>query len=198
MFQPYIEMSWFLAKYTILFAPLPQVITISQNIFYHWCINCSYFSRCLLLCKHMLTLLLQSLLCPHSRFPVKFIQFSLLFWSHALPRALRKNLAIFSVCLRVRLSAFLPAGVPACPVYAVRSQAARHLHRVFLPQRPRHCGLAAARKFDPCNFIPASPPCPAPSFCTHFKTAKGHLLYQLQGEVVKKIAKEIQIGYNIK
>lgn len=35
-------------------------------------------------------------------------------------------------------------------------------------------------------------------FCTHFKTAKGHLLYQLQGEVVKKIAKEIQIGYNIK
>lgn len=96
------------------------------------------------------------------------------------------------------LSAFLPAGVPACPVYAVRSQAARHLHRVFLPQRPRHCGLAAARKFDPCAFIPASPPCPAPSFCTHFKTAKGCLLYQLQGEVVKKIAKEIQIGYNIK
>lgn len=82
-----------------------------------------------------------------------------------------------------------------CPV---RSQAARHLHRVFLPQRPRHCGLAAARKFGPCNFIPASPPCPAPSFCTHFKTAKGHLLYQLQGEVVKKIAKETQIGYNIK
>lgn len=77
MFQPYIEMSWFLAKYTILFASLPQVITISQNIFYHWCINCSYFSRCLLLCKHMLTLLLQSLHCPHSRFPVKFIQFSL-------------------------------------------------------------------------------------------------------------------------
>ena len=144
------------------------------------------------------TYVMQSLLCPHSRFPVKFIQFSLLFWSHALPRALRKNLAIFSVCLRVRLSAFLPAGVPACPVYAVRSQAARHLHRVFLPQRPRHCGLAAARKFDPCNFIPASPPCPAPSFCTHFKTAKGHLLYQLQGEAVKKIAKEIQIGYNIK
>lgn len=144
------------------------------------------------------TYVMQSLLCPHSRFPVKFIQFSLLFWSHALPRVLRKNLAIFSVCLRVRLSAFFPAGVPACPVYAVRSQAARHLHRVFLPQRPRHCGLAAARKFDPCNFISASPPCPAPSFCTHFKTAKGHLLYQLQGEVVKKIAKEIQIGYNIK
>ena len=44
--------------------------------------------------------------------------------------------------------------------------------RMTLPQRPRHCGLAAARKFDPCNFIPASPPCPAPSFCTHFKTAK--------------------------
>lgn len=124
MFQPYIEMSWFLAKYTILFASLPQVITISQNIFYHWCINCSYFSRCLLLCKHMLTLLLQSLLCPHSRFPVKFIQFSLLFWSHALPRALRKNLAIFSVCLRVRLSTFLPtAYLPAqYMLYAVKLQ----------------------------------------------------------------------------
>lgn len=37
---------------------------------------------------------------------------------------------------------------------------------------------------------------PSAFFCTHFKTAKGHLLYQLQGEVVKKIAKEIQIGYN--
>lgn len=146
----------------------------------------------------MLTLLLQSLLCPHSRFPVKFIQFSLPFdHTHFLGHC-AKTWRFFSVCLRVRLSAFLPAGVPACPVYAVRSQAARHLHRVFLPQRPRHCGLAAARKFDPCNFIPASPPCPAPSFCTHFKPAKGHLLYQLQGEVVKKIAKETQIGYNIK
>ena len=195
MFQPYIEMSWFLAKYTILFASLPQVITISQNIFLPLMYKLLLFFP---LCAPVQTYVMQSLLCPHSRFPVKFIQFSLLFWSHALPRALRKNLAIFSVCLRVRLSAFLPAGVPACPVYAVRSQAARHLHRVFLPQRPRHCGLAAARKFDPCNFIPASPPCPAPSFCTHFKTAKGHLLYQLQGEVVKKIAKEIQIGYNIK
>ena len=30
------------------------MITISQNIFYHRCINCSYFSHCLLLCKHML------------------------------------------------------------------------------------------------------------------------------------------------
>ena len=124
MFQPYIEMSWFLAKYTILFASLPQVITISQNIFCHWCINCSYFSRCLLLCKHMLTLLLQSLLCPHSRFPVKFIQFSLLFWSHALPRALRKNLAIFSVCLWVRCPLFFQrAYLPAqYMLYAVKLQ----------------------------------------------------------------------------
>ena len=46
MFQPYIEMSWFLAKYTILFASLPQVITISQNTFYHWCINCSCANIC--------------------------------------------------------------------------------------------------------------------------------------------------------
>lgn len=70
------------------------------------------------------TYVMQSLLCPHSRFPVKFLQFSLLFWSHALPRALRKTWRFFQFacgygCPLFFQRAYLPAQYM---LYAVKLQ----------------------------------------------------------------------------